>query len=518
MKQRAHYGIYTVGDESYFPGIAASINSLRYYGYTGAVAVIDIGFNDWMRSYLRAYENVTVLDIDPVRNNIRFTDVLTDESPVMKGWAYKAFSILHYDLFDSWTFLDADYFPMCNPEQELYPLIREGCLVSTEDGHNTWDHRHYEAVGVQPGNYMNINAGFVSLSMEKHGYIVHEWRNLMTRHKPFELWYGDQGALNAVLDKYSVTRTCVDKHLWNQTWLNEVMAKENNCRLVEEDNSMHVIYEPVEKKIMGWHGTGWHKLWNQLGIDHHRKNEEERARFYADAQGKSPGAIVDIFARFLFMDKYNRKLYRNGFLLQDSPANKVFIDCGMREGDAVAAFLGDREVGGGAYYNCLRPRHDQDEFRFIGFESPDYAFMNDTRKRFGHKNLRLEEKIVWTHDGTVEFDSDGESLDCRIYEVSKTAGQEPWRHPNPSATVKQLECIDLAGYLMSNFTSGDYVIVKLDIEGAEYDVLKRLIDSGAIALIKELYVEYHWWGNAHLREEIENHIKGWDIYYRNDWP
>lgn len=316
---QASYGIYTLGDENFFAGIVASINALRFYNYSGPIAVIDIGFEAWMRDYLRSFSDVCVLDIEPVKKDIRFTDERTDENPVMKGWAYKAFSILYYNLFEGWTFIDGDYLPLCNLEQELRPLINNGLFVSTEDGTNTWGKEHEDAIGVQPGSYVNINAGFISLNMQHYGCIVHEWRNLMTRRKPFQLWYGDQGALNAILDKWGVKKHLLDKKLWNQTWLNEPMARENRCYLVENGSEIHVSYGPASDRIKGWHGTGWNKLWHQLGIDHYRKNNaEERQRFYRECQNKSPAAILEIFEFFLFLDRFNRRLKRNDYLLSAS--------------------------------------------------------------------------------------------------------------------------------------------------------------------------------------------------------
>lgn len=319
MTQRqaqSRYGIYTIGDENFFPGILAAINSLRYYGYPGDIGVADLGFLPWMKDYLNAMPGVVVLAIEPINRLIRFTDVKSDDQPVMTGWAYKVFSILHYDLFESWTFIDADYLPLCNLEAELYPLIEQGHFVSSEDGSNTWDERHEAAIGVKAGSYMNINAGFISLDMQVHAPIIHEWRNLMTRRKPFDLWYGDQGALNAVLDKYDVPKYTVDKVLWNQTWLNEPMAKEGACQLIEAVADVHVFYPPKDDRLKGWHGTGWHKLWHQLGIDHYRKdNAEERDKFYLESQGKSPQAVVDIFEYFLFMENGQPPLKRNGHLL-----------------------------------------------------------------------------------------------------------------------------------------------------------------------------------------------------------
>mmetsp|Transcript_37905 Transcript_37905/g.38593 ORF Transcript_37905/g.38593 Transcript_37905/m.38593 type:complete len:81 (+) Transcript_37905:859-1101(+) len=38
----------------------------------------------------------------------------------------------------------------------------------------------------------------------------------------------------------------------------------------------------------------------------------------------------------------------------------------------------------------------------------------------------------------------------------------------------------------------DEVICKMDIEGSEYDVLRRIFTSGIIKLFDELYVEFHY--------------------------
>ncbi len=198
---------------------------------------------------------------------------------------------------------------------------------------------------------------------------------------------------------------------------------------------------------------------------------------------------------------------------------KFFIDCGIREGDGTAAFLGDRETGGGAYYRCLQPRNDAHEFSFIGFESPDFKFAQQTRRRFENVRFQLLEQLVWIYDGTVAFDTDGESYDCRLLEVSRTENKDPWRHPNPAAVIKELPCIDISRFIKENFTPADYLVLKLDIEGAEYDVLERLQQTQLLSWFNELYVEYHWWGKAWIRDQLEAAIVCTPgLFYRNDWP
>ncbi len=54
-----------------------------------------------------------------------------------------------------------------------------------------------------------------------------------------------------------------------------------------------------------------------------------------------------------------------------------------------------------------------------------------------------------------------------------------------------VDCIDFAEWLKANTSREDRVILKLDIEGAEYRVLDHLLRSRATANIVRLYVEFH---------------------------
>ena len=60
--------------------------------------------------------------------------------------------------------------------------------------------------------------------------------------------------------------------------------------------------------------------------------------------------------------------------------------------------------------------------------------------------------------------------------------------------VRSVDCIGLEQWMLENL-SGDpdkeYVILKLDVEGSEYEILKPLISSGTISYVDELYVEWH---------------------------
>jgi FkbM family methyltransferase len=52
--------------------------------------------------------------------------------------------------------------------------------------------------------------------------------------------------------------------------------------------------------------------------------------------------------------------------------------------------------------------------------------------------------------------------------------------------LMEVACVDIMGIIPN-----EPFCLKVDIEGAEYDVLERLIDSGKSDLVDRLYVEWH---------------------------
>ncbi len=51
--------------------------------------------------------------------------------------------------------------------------------------------------------------------------------------------------------------------------------------------------------------------------------------------------------------------------------------------------------------------------------------------------------------------------------------------------------INFSKYIIDNFNKDDEIVLKMDIEGKEYDVLEHMIKTKAIKYIKHLYCEWH---------------------------
>ena len=46
-----------------------------------------------------------------------------------------------------------------------------------------------------------------------------------------------------------------------------------------------------------------------------------------------------------------------------------------------------------------------------------------------------------------------------------------------------VQCVDLSEFIKNNFAKEDNIIIKMDIEGSEYDTLEKMIDDGTIEYI-----------------------------------
>lgn len=54
-----------------------------------------------------------------------------------------------------------------------------------------------------------------------------------------------------------------------------------------------------------------------------------------------------------------------------------------------------------------------------------------------------------------------------------------------------VECLDLSKFILENFSKDDFIVIKMDIEGAEYVVLRKMIADDSIKYVNDLFVEFH---------------------------
>jgi len=111
---------------------------------------------------------------------------------------------------------------------------------------------------------------------------------------------------------------------------------------------------------------------------------------------------------------------------------------------------------------------------------------------YDDSDYTLIKKAIWTNDGHLPlFISKDENqvasslLEEKLCKVNSKV--VPYWHEKPI----NIECVDFGKWIKENISPEDRLTLKLDIEGAEYDVLWQMIDDDSIALVDELYVEFH---------------------------
>lgn len=153
---------------------------------------------------------------------------------------------------------------------------------------------------------------------------------------------------------------------------------------------------------------------------------------------------------------------------------RVFIDCGGHNGSSVKKFRNeiDRNTS----------------FEIFTFE-PNPEFANDYSTFMRHHLLPY---AVWIANGQIDFYLDREDGDGSTLIKEKTTREEGGIGQLDKVTPLRVRSIDLSSWIKRNFQKTDYIILKLDIEGAEYKVLDKLLEDKTIQYVDKLFIEWHW--------------------------
>lgn len=197
--------------------------------------------------------------------------------------------------------------------------------------------------------------------------------------------------------------------------------------------------------------------------------------------------IVELFCKdkdFELVETFKKlpKLYRNKhvniqFVLQKNKQpkpvtkgqRKIFLDCGGNKGQSIRLFKQSK------LYSS--------DFEMYSFE----PVMKLANKYKDMPDVIFSEAAVWIYDGEIDFYLD---LARRRAEGSTLLKEKKSRSLNRDNPIK-IPCIDFSKWVENNFDKSDFIILKMDIEGAEYEVLNKMLDDGSIDYIDDLYIEWH---------------------------
>lgn len=154
---------------------------------------------------------------------------------------------------------------------------------------------------------------------------------------------------------------------------------------------------------------------------------------------------------------------------QQGHINKLFIDCGGHDGCSTIKF------------KLSNPTYD-----IITFEGNPELWPY-------YENLptQLIKKLVNNYTGEVEFtidpvDADGSSI------VKEKNIDFHRKVKNEDCAVIVIPCIDLSEFVQQKAQYYQEIVLKLDVEGAEYAILEKMHQDGTLKYITKLYAEFHW--------------------------
>jgi len=123
-----------------------------------------------------------------------------------------------------------------------------------------------------------------------------------------------------------------------------------------------------------------------------------------------------------------------------------------------------------------------DDFIIYAFEPEPrcFSYIEDVQKKV--PNITHIKKAVSTYDGTATFSVGNLTVSGTLRE------DKNWGLTGQKVEV---ETVDFVRWFKENINEDDYVIITVDIEGAEYDVMEKMIQDGCVSRVNKMYLEFH---------------------------
>lgn len=148
-----------------------------------------------------------------------------------------------------------------------------------------------------------------------------------------------------------------------------------------------------------------------------------------------------------------------------SNARYIFIDGGAHSGETIRAFEKSN-------------LYSQHPWEIFSFEPNPYLIPKIPKR----PNVTVLSKAMWIHDKGLDF----------YFGLMDTGGNVVrHRATNKALHPIRVDSVDFGRWLKKNFKREDIIFVKMDIEGAEYQVLDKMLEDGSVAYVDKFYVEFH---------------------------
>ncbi|KAJ4704326.1 Methyltransferase [Melia azedarach] len=159
----------------------------------------------------------------------------------------------------------------------------------------------------------------------------------------------------------------------------------------------------------------------------------------------------------------------------------VYVDVGARSyGSSI-----------GSWFRKQYPKQNK-TFEVYAIEA-DKTFYEEYKLK---KKVTLLPYAAWVRNETLSFEINHDP--GQEEEVVKGRGMgriqpvQSLSDGGSDSEVDRIQGFDFADWLKKIVTDKDFVVMKMDVEGTEFDLIPRLFETGAICLIDEIFLECHY--------------------------
>lgn len=149
----------------------------------------------------------------------------------------------------------------------------------------------------------------------------------------------------------------------------------------------------------------------------------------------------------------------------------IYIDAGCFDGDTVEQFRNWRKIA----------FPDKKAWEIYAFD-PNPAFQ-DRWKVVEDEHTHFDLKAVWTGEGIMPFAIEGTTNP--LGSTLMSGKKKIW----DNSEKVNVQSFDFSNWLKQ--FKDDFVVVKMDIEGAEFPVLSKMMSDGTDKICDYLMVEFH---------------------------
>lgn len=163
----------------------------------------------------------------------------------------------------------------------------------------------------------------------------------------------------------------------------------------------------------------------------------------------------------------------------------IFLDCGTHLCEGLIQFYNNGIIN--------------DSFEIHTFEANPSCNIKERISQIP-LDIKYYEVAVWTKDGEVEFSQENHSKsqsssptdgysDVDGWGSSVSSLNSTWKNKFREENIK-VKSINFSNFL-NQFSKEDNIICKMDIEGSEFPVLRKMLKDNTVDRMDTLYIEWH---------------------------